>query len=63
MFSGQAVSLNALENDLVELILDLKNESVNKLNTLTLSELDQAVSLLESSDVKGLLIILSLIHI
>ncbi|MET4163536.1 3-hydroxyacyl-CoA dehydrogenase/enoyl-CoA hydratase/3-hydroxybutyryl-CoA epimerase/enoyl-CoA isomerase [Marinobacterium sp. MBR-111] len=57
MFSGQAVSLNALENDLVELILDLKNESVNKLNTLTLSELDQAVSLLESSDVKGLLII------
>ena len=56
MFSGQAVSLNMLENGLVELVFDLKGESVNKLNTLCLNELGQAVSHLESSDVKGLLI-------
>ncbi len=57
MYKGQAVSLKSLDEGLVELEFDLQNESVNKLNNLTLKELGEAVRLLaDSNDVKGLLI-------
>ncbi|WP_432696074.1 fatty acid oxidation complex subunit alpha FadB [Marinobacterium sp. YM272] len=57
MFNGQAVSLKPLEDGLVELVLDLQGEAVNKLNTLTMAELDAAVTELEQAEtVRGLLI-------
>ncbi len=57
MYNGQAVSLKALESGLVELVLDLQGESVNKLNALTLNELGEVVKQLsEDASVTGLLI-------
>ncbi|WP_417533942.1 fatty acid oxidation complex subunit alpha FadB [Marinobacterium stanieri] len=57
MYNGQAVSLKTLESGLVELVLDLQGESVNKLNALTLNELGDVVKLLsEQNAVTGLLI-------
>ncbi len=57
MYNGQAVSLKPINDGLVELVLDLQGESVNKLNALTMAELGEAVKLLaDAEDVKGLLI-------
>ncbi|MEH6579428.1 MAG: fatty acid oxidation complex subunit alpha FadB [Amphritea sp.] len=58
MYNGQAVSLNTLDSGLVELTLDLKDSSVNKLNVLTLNELAEAVELLQkrATEINGLLI-------
>lgn len=57
MYNGQAVSLKTLESGLVELVLDLQGESVNKLNALTLNELGEVVKQLsEDATVTGLLI-------
>lgn len=57
MYNGQAVSLKTLESGMVELVLDLQGESVNKLNALTLNELGDVVKLLsEQNAVTGLLI-------
>lgn len=57
MYNGQAVSLKTLEYGMVELVLDLQGESVNKLNALTLNELGDVVKLLsEQTSVTGLLI-------
>lgn len=57
MYNGQAVSLKTLESGMVELVLDLQGESVNKLNALTLNELGDVVKLLsEDATVTGLLI-------
>ncbi len=43
-FEGQAVQVLPLDGGFVELRFDLKNDSVNKLNTLTLGELKQALA-------------------
>jgi len=58
MYQGSAVRLQSLDGGLVELVLDLQGESVNKLNQLTQDEIQQAVTWLSShaSEVKGLLI-------
>ncbi len=57
MYNGQAVSLKTLGSGLVELVLDLQGESVNKLNALTLNELSEVVKQLsEDASVTGLLI-------
>ena len=57
MYNSQAVSLKTLESGMVELVLDLQGESVNKLNALTLNELGDVVKLLsEQTSVTGLLI-------
>ena len=58
MYSGKAVRLNALENGITELVLDLNGSSVNKLNQQTLMELEAVVERLHqpSNAVTGLLI-------
>lgn len=57
MFKGNSLSVTMLDNGIAELIFDLQGESVNKFDTATVTELDQAISAIEkSSDVKGLLL-------
>lgn len=58
MYRGKAVSLTALDAGFVELVLDLQDSSVNKLNQQTLHELNEAVQCLVNarSSVRGLLI-------
>lgn len=57
MYQGQSISVTHLQNGIAELIFDLQGESVNKFNLQTVSELEQALGVLESaSNVTGLLI-------
>lgn len=59
LFSGSAVQLTSTVQEglqILELTLDLKNESVNKLNQLTLSELKEAVSLVSNQTADGLIV-------
>ncbi|MCL4125217.1 UNVERIFIED_CONTAM: hypothetical protein GTU68_003064, partial [Idotea baltica] len=57
MFKGSAISVQMLDSGIAELNFDLQGESVNKFNTLTVNELDEALGLLEESkDVKGVLL-------
>ena len=57
MYSGQSLSLNLLDNGLVELVLNQQGQSVNTLNQLALNELTEVVALLQSSaELKGMLI-------
>ncbi|MBI4082271.1 MAG: enoyl-CoA hydratase/isomerase family protein, partial [Candidatus Lambdaproteobacteria bacterium] len=56
-FSGKSLECRPRGEGIVELRFDLKGESVNKFNQLTLSELEQAVEeLAKAKDVKGLLV-------
>ena len=56
LFQGSAITAKRLENDIVEILFDLKDESVNKFNALTLTELKQAVKVVKESPwVKGIL--------
>jgi 3-hydroxyacyl-CoA dehydrogenase/enoyl-CoA hydratase/3-hydroxybutyryl-CoA epimerase/enoyl-CoA isomerase len=59
LFEGNCFSLKPIaelqSNDLLELSINLKNESVNKFNAETLGELKQALSKIPSS-LKGLLV-------
>ncbi|HXY38528.1 MAG TPA: fatty acid oxidation complex subunit alpha FadB, partial [Vicinamibacteria bacterium] len=56
-FEGRAVQVLPLAGGVVELRLDLKDESVNKLNQAALAELRQALSCLPPpSEMRGLLI-------
>ena len=48
IYEGKAITVKALESGIVELNFDLKGESVNKFNRLTLNDLRQAVEILES---------------
>ncbi|SEK89485.1 3-hydroxyacyl-CoA dehydrogenase / enoyl-CoA hydratase / 3-hydroxybutyryl-CoA epimerase / enoyl-CoA isomerase [Atopomonas hussainii] len=57
IYEGKAITVKPLENGIVELTFDLKGESVNKFNRLTLSELRAAVDAVKSdSSVKGLIV-------
>ncbi len=57
IYEGKAITVKPLENGIVELNFDLKGESVNKFNRLTLSELRAAVDAVKSdSSVKGLIV-------
>ena len=57
MYQGKAISVALLQDGIAELIFDLQGESVNKFNLQAVSELDEALTLLEKSqDIKGLLI-------
>ena len=48
IYEGKAITVKALESGIVELNFDLKGESVNKFNRLTLTELRQAVDALKA---------------
>ena len=57
MFKGSAISVQMLDSGIAELNFDLEGESINKFNTLTVNELEEAISLLEKSkEVKGVLL-------
>lgn len=57
IYEGKAITVKALESGIVELKFDLKGESVNKFNRLTLSELRQAVDAIQTdASVKGVIV-------
>ena len=57
LFEGDALKCLRIEGDIAEIIFDLKGESVNKFNALTVTELGQAVdSVKKESGLKGLLL-------
>ncbi len=57
LFQGKAVTLQLREPGVAELCFDLQGESVNKLNQVTLTDVEQAVAVLEKqSGLKGLLV-------
>lgn len=57
IYEGKAITVKALESGIVELNFDLKGESVNKFNRLTLGELREAVDLLKAdTSVKGVVV-------
>ena len=57
MYKGSALSVTMLEGGIAELNFDLQGESVNKFDSKTVSELYEAVKLLDNADdVKGLLV-------
>jgi 3-hydroxyacyl-CoA dehydrogenase/enoyl-CoA hydratase/3-hydroxybutyryl-CoA epimerase/enoyl-CoA isomerase len=56
-YQGQAIQVLPLEGGFAELRFDLKDESVNKLNALTLAELKEAVEALRlARDLRGVLV-------
>ena len=57
IYAGKAITVKALESGIVELQFDLKGESVNKFNRLTLNELREAIEALKAdASVKGVLV-------
>ena len=57
IYEGKAITVQGLEDGIVELRFDLQGESVNKFNSATLSELDAAVQAIQSNaDVKGVVV-------
>ncbi|NND81764.1 MAG: fatty acid oxidation complex subunit alpha FadB [Gammaproteobacteria bacterium] len=57
MFAGQAISVTMHDHGIAEMKFDLAGESVNKFNTVTVSELGQALDALEAADdLKGLVV-------
>ncbi len=57
IYEGKAITVKALEGGIVELNFDLKGESVNKFNRLTLNELRQAVDTLKAdASVTGVIV-------
>ncbi|MBF0351415.1 MAG: fatty acid oxidation complex subunit alpha FadB [SAR324 cluster bacterium] len=57
IFEGQAIKCKKIDGDIIELTFDLKDESVNKFNKLTLQELSEAVDKIsQDSSAKGLLV-------
>jgi len=57
IYEGKAITVKALESGIVELNFDLKGESVNKFNRLTLNELRQAVDAIKGdASVKGVIV-------
>jgi 3-hydroxyacyl-CoA dehydrogenase/enoyl-CoA hydratase/3-hydroxybutyryl-CoA epimerase/enoyl-CoA isomerase len=56
IFKGNSVSVKMLDSGIAELNFDLQGESVNKFDSQTVAELDQAITALEgTSDLKGVL--------
>ncbi len=57
IYEGKAITVEALEDDIVEFKFDLKGESVNKFNRLTLTELRDAVAAINANNaVKGVVV-------
>ena len=57
IYEGKAITVKALESGIVELKFDLKGESVNKFNRLTLSELREAIEAVKAdASVEGVIV-------
>ncbi|MFS1522630.1 fatty acid oxidation complex subunit alpha FadB [Microbulbifer sp. 2304DJ12-6] len=57
LFNGKALTVQMLDNGIVELKFDLQGESVNKFNRQTVSEFSQALDAIEAAEgVKGVLL-------
>ncbi len=57
IYEGKAITVKALESGIVELQFDLKGESVNKFNRLTLNDLSQAIDAIKAdSSIKGVIV-------
>ena len=57
IYEGKAITVKALESGIVELNFDLKGESVNKFNRLTLNELRQSVDAIKADgSIKGVIV-------
>ena len=57
IFKGSTITVQMHDGGIAELSFDLQGESVNKFNTATVNELEQAITAIEKQeDVKGLLI-------
>lgn len=57
IYQGKAITVNPLEDGIVELKFDLEGESVNKFNQITLSELREAVDAIKAdSSVKAVIL-------
>ena len=48
MFQGDAISVRRIEGGIAEIVFDLKGDSVNKFNLLTLKDLRQAVDAIDT---------------
>src|ERR1700712_5263616 len=57
IYEGKAITVKALESGIVELQFDLKGESVNKFNRLTLGELREAIAAIKAdASVKAVIV-------
>ena len=57
MYQSNEITVTRLENNIAELVFDLKNDSINKFDQSTISSLEKALDALEQDgDIKGLLI-------
>lgn len=55
LFSGQAFRLESLPNNILKLVFDLKDQSTNVFNALSLKELGEALEEIKKQNAKGLL--------
>ncbi|MCL4164624.1 UNVERIFIED_CONTAM: hypothetical protein GTU68_034662, partial [Idotea baltica] len=57
MYKGSAITVQLLDGDIAEVNFDLQGESINKFNSLTIKELEEALEVIEKSDkIKGVLL-------
>jgi len=57
MFKGSAITVQMLDDGIAELNFDLQDQSINKFNTETVNQLEEAINVLEKDKkVKGLLL-------
>jgi 3-hydroxyacyl-CoA dehydrogenase/enoyl-CoA hydratase/3-hydroxybutyryl-CoA epimerase/enoyl-CoA isomerase len=55
LFNGQAFRLEALPNDILKVIFDLKDQSANVFNAVALKELGDVLEVIKKQNAKGLL--------
>ncbi|MEH6550391.1 MAG: fatty acid oxidation complex subunit alpha FadB [Pseudomonadales bacterium] len=57
IYQGKAISISMLDGNIANLVFDLENESVNKLNKLTISDLSSALDALKQTQgIQGLVL-------
>ena len=57
IYSGKAITVQATDNGIAELCFDLKDDSVNKFNALTLNELKEAIAAIAAdTSLKGVIV-------
>ena len=57
IYSGKAITVQAIDNGIAELCFDLQDDSVNKFNALTVNELKEATAAIAAdSSLKGVIV-------